>query len=237
MENLTGQTIVITGASRGLGKALALRLADEGCNLALLARSEEDLQDLVTEIDEKELSIVAKAYPCDVTNFDQVEQTVENIMHDFTKIDILVNNAGIWHEGPTEKAPIDKIQGVIRTNYEAVVYTCKAVIPYLKKQKHGQIFNIASNAANHPSADWGIYTGSKYAVKGFTESLSLELAKSKIKVSGFYPGGMNTQLFEDYGKKNEPWMMDVVDIVEIITFMLKQPQDVNIGHLQVSKFM
>ena len=102
----------------------------------------------------------------------------------------------------------------------------------------GQIFNTISIAGVEPSDMWGIYSASKYAVRGFTESLRKRLLKTKIKVMGFYPESMNTNIFKAAGfnfSNDEPWMMKVEDVSKIILFMLQQPSDINLDHVQVRK--
>jgi uncharacterized protein len=235
-NELNDKVILITGASTGLGKALALRLAREKAKLILNARNADKLQEVAHEITDN--GGICSCFACDVTDLTQNKNIVEYVMDAYGQIDILVNQAGIWHEGPTENHPKEKIMEMFKVNCTGVIYMTQEVIPVMKKQHHGQIFNIVSIAGVEPAPDWGVYTATKYAIRGFTDSLKLELAYSGIKVMGFYPGGMNTDLFETSGfpKGIEPWMMDKNDIAEIITFILKQPSDVVMDHVEVRKF-
>lgn len=237
MLDLTDKVILITGASTGLGKALALRLAKEKTKLVLHARTASKLQEVTTKI--KEEGGTCSCFTCDVTDIQQMKHAVTYVEEAYGRIDILVNNAGIWHEGSTELHPKDKILEMLKVNCAGVMFMTQEVLPIMKKQGEGQIFNIVSLAGVEPAANWGIYTATKYAVRGFTDSLKLELAGSGIKVLGFYPGGMNTDLFDASGfpKGNAPWMMNKDDIAEIITFILKQPGDIAMDHVEVRKFM
>lgn len=237
MIDLADKVILITGASTGLGKALALRLAKEKTKLVLHARTASKLQEVTTKI--KEEGGVCSCFTCDVTDIQQMKHAVSYVLEAYGRIDILVNNAGIWHEGSTESHPKDKILEMLKVNCAGVMFMTQEVLPIMKKQNEGQIFNIVSVAGVEPAANWGIYTATKYAVRGFTESLKLELSGSGIKVLGFFPGGMNTDLFDASGfpKGEAPWMMNKDDIAEIITFILKQPADIAIDHVEVRKFM
>jgi len=234
--NLKNKVVVITGASQGLGKSLAIKLSKQGAKIALLARSEDKLKKTKKTI--QSFKGIAEVFVCDISKSDQIKSTVQSILKKFKAIDILVNNAGIWLEGSTEKSKPKEIEIMFQANTLGAIYLTGAVMPYLKKQPQATILNIISVGGVEPSKDWPIYTSSKYAMRGFTDSLKQEMQKTNIKVMGFYPGGMNTNIFINAGKdaKNEPWMMNKEDIVEILIFMLTQPKDIVIDHLEVRKF-
>ncbi len=237
MESLTDKVIVITGASTGLGKELALRLAEEKPNLILHARSAEKLQEVAEEIQTK--GCRCSTFACDVTDATQTKHAVDYLTEAYGKVDVLVNNAGVWHEGKTEDHPKEKILEMFQVNSAGVISMTQEILPMMRAQKSGQIFNIVSIAGVEPAAGWGVYTATKYAVRGFTDSLKQELTGTGIKVIGFYPGGMDTDLFDTSGfpKGKQPWMMKKEDVAEIITFILKQPADVVMDHVEVRKFM
>ncbi|MDQ6985442.1 MAG: SDR family NAD(P)-dependent oxidoreductase [Candidatus Dojkabacteria bacterium] len=113
----------------------------------------------------------------------------------------------------------------------------REVIDRMMANKYGQILNVSSIAGIEPSGDWGVYTATKYAVRGFTDSLKKEFEDKAIKVMGFYPGGMNTEIFKTAGfdSLNEPWMMDVNEAAEIVVFMLTRSIDVSMDHVEVRK--
>src|SRR3989344_2831091 len=229
---------VITGASRGLGKEIAILLAEQKAKLALVSRSENELNKVKEEIGPN-----AEYFVCDISNSKAVEKTIVEIHQKFGKIDILINNAGIWFEGLAEKHPPEKVKELFDVITLGTIYVTTSVLPILKKQAEGQILNVVSGAGiETPGAEMGPYspyTAAKYAVTGFTKSLEEELKGTKIKVMGIYPGGMNTPLFKKAGfdyTENENWMMDKKDVAKIILFMLSQPKDVIIDHLVVRKF-
>ena len=206
---LKEKRVVITGASEGLGKSLALRLAKEGAKIALLARDHKKLQAVACKVGD--LGGESLIVPVDIRSKQAVSSAFQKIKENFGSIDTLVNNAGVWLEGKTEDASEEKIRAVFETNVLGHIYCIQMVLPTMKKRKSGHIFNVISNAGFEPSADWGIYTASKYAMRGLTDSLRQELQGTGIKVTGFYPAGMNTKLFVNAGynyKDNQPWMMD-----------------------------
>lgn len=229
--------VVITGSSSGLGKLLALRLAKQNLRLALVARNETELKKAAAEC--RELGSDAHDFVCDIRDAQNVTKTINAVVGQFGTVDVLVNNAGIWLEGPTTSAPHDKVKDLFATNTLGHIYMTQAILPLMKKKKRGQILNVISDGGLEPGADWGIYSGTKYAMRGFTDSLRLELAGTGIKVMGFYPGGMDTDLFVKSGSqlKHESWMMDPNHVADILVFMLNQPDDMVMGLVQVKKIL
>jgi 3-oxoacyl-[acyl-carrier protein] reductase len=184
--------------------------------------------------------VEAEYYVTDIFDEDVDEQVVAKVKDRFGRVDVLINNAGIWHEGPTVEHPRERIARLFAVNTIGLIYVTQAVIPVMKSQRAGQIFNVVSVAGVEPSAEWGVYTATKYAVRGFTESLKQELQPDGIKVMGFYPGGMDTTLFENAGFDKglgQPWMMKREEVADIIVFMLNQPDDIVMDHVEVRKFM
>lgn len=236
MVSLKGNIVVITGASDGLGKKLALDLAKLDVKLALIARNERKLLDVKTTI--LKVKGICKYYICDVSNENQVEATSKKIIKDYGRVDILINNAGIYDEDDRLRTNKKKIKQMFGTNVLGVIFFTNTFLPLMKKRNSGQIFNVISIAGVEPSDKWGMYAATKYAVKGFTESVRQAVVGTNIKVIGFYPHGMNTNIFKAAGldfKSNEPWMMKIEDISNIVLFILQQPRDVSMDHVEVRK--
>lgn len=231
--DLKSKVVLVTGASDGLGRSLAIKLAKNGAKIALVARSEDKLKQIKEKIGNQ-----ADYFVCDISKPNQIKTTITKIQKKFKSIDVLVNCAGIWLEGATDQADPKKIQAMFNTNTLGPIYLTGAVLPFLKTRPEATIFNVISDSGLDPSPDWGIYVASKFAMRGFTDSLKLELKNTNIKVMNLYPGGMNTELFVKAGNKhfNEPWMMDKEDVADIIIFMLTRPKDVVINDLVVRKF-
>ena len=235
--DISNQVVVITGASDGLGKALALRLVKEKVRLALLARSEDKLKQLRNEI--ISLGGQAEYVVCDITKVENIQSAVAQVKEKFGTIDILINNAGIWTAGTLEQHTIEKIKDLFTTNTLGTIFTTKEILPIMKEQKSGQILNVISIAGIEEVDSYGlVYVATKHALQGFTDTLKLELQGTGIKVIGFYPGGMATNIFKAAGitSVDSNLMMKVEDIAEILTFVLKQPKDVVIDHFEVRKF-
>ncbi|KKR31559.1 MAG: D-beta-hydroxybutyrate dehydrogenase [Candidatus Gottesmanbacteria bacterium GW2011_GWC2_39_8] len=233
MDNLKGKVVVITGGSEGLGKAVALELAEKGAKLALIARGEQKLKQAVEELSNK---TETNYYICDVSNPEAVGRTIDSVVCDFGTIDILVNNAGVYYED--EDCTSEKTVQMFGINTLGVVFVSNKVVPIMQAKNKGQIFNVISVAGVEPGNKWGIYAATKYAVRGFTDSLSQKLIQTNVRVMGFYPNGMDTNIFDAAGYnfgKDYGWMMKKENIAKIILFMLSQPDDMVINHLEVRK--
>ncbi|MBI2641746.1 SDR family oxidoreductase [Candidatus Roizmanbacteria bacterium] len=236
MKSLKGKVVLITGASEGLGKQLAFDLAKLHVKLAIIARTETKLTVVKKRVEK--LGSRCEYYVCDVSDENQVDKTAQNILRDFRTVDILINNAGIYDEDDRLRKNKKKIKEMFGTNVLGVLFFTNAFLPFMKKRNSGQIFNVISIAGVEPSDVWGMYVATKYAVRGFTESVRLSVSGTNIKVMGFYPHGMNTNIFKAAGldfAQNEPWMMKVEDISNIILFILQQPDDVSMDHVEVRK--
>lgn len=238
MTDLRNQVIVITGASDGLGKGLAFRLAKEGARLALVARNEEKIKVVAAEI--AALGADVKYFVCDITLVDQIQKAVADIKAAFGTIDILINNAGIWSPGDLLSHSVEKIKQLFDTNALGTIFMAREVLPTLKDKHDGQILNVTSIAGVETVPAYGlIYTATKHAVKGFTDTLKLEAQNYGVKVSGFYPGAMATHIAAAAGVNmvmDSNIAMKVEDLAEFLTFILKQPKDVWFDHFEVRKF-
>jgi short-subunit dehydrogenase len=231
--------VIITGASEGLGKSVAHKLANEGAQLALISHREKQLRQAATELGRN-----AHPYVCDVTSVNDIHRTTEKILSDFGKIDILINNAGIWTDEELEKTNPDRRKEVFEVNALGTIEFTKALEPTLVKQKHGHVLNVISVAGvdDSTAADntlWQTYGASKWALAGFTRALKDSLEGTGIKVTGFYPGGFESNLYENAGKTDahhQPWMMRTEDVADALVFCLKQPADVLVEKIVLTKF-
>ena len=189
-----GRTVVITGASAGIGRAAASEFAREGANLALLARRRDRLESLQEEL--QEFPGTVHACPCDVSRRDRVEQAARTVLEKFPRIDVLVNNAGFAIYGAVSDLSIDDIESQMRTNYLGMVYCIKAFLPSMTEQKSGHIVNVASVAASMGLPGIAPYCASKSAMLGFSEGLKHELKGSGIGVTVVSPIMVRTDFFD-----------------------------------------
>jgi NADP-dependent 3-hydroxy acid dehydrogenase YdfG len=236
--SLKDKVIVITGASSGLGKALALRLSEDMPKLVLLSRSADKLQD-VSEILKKKEGANVSCFSCNITDYEQVQHAVEYVTEAYGHIDILINNAGILYEASTENYPISTILEMFDVNAIGTICMTQAVLPHMKTRGDGQILNVVSVAGVSAASTDSVYSATKFAVEGFTQSLKLELAGTGIKVMACYPGGMEANLFttQSLGEENGPFLVEKQSVAELIAFMLKQPEGLIVDSVQIRKFL
>ena len=235
---MDGKIVVITGGSEGLGKSVAIKLANEGAVVLLLARNVENLKSVGDAIGSN-----AHIYPCDVSDTKQVSDTAQKILSDFKNIDILINCAGIWTDENIEKTDPGRRKKVLEINTLGTIEMTKAFEPTFRLQNSGHILNVISTSGNDDTSSgdnslWQTYGASKYAVAGFTRALKDSLAGTNIKVTGFYPGGFDSNIFEnanDPEPHNQPWMMQTDDVADALIFCLTRPKDVLVEKLIVTK--
>ena len=236
--NLKNKVVIITGASQGLGKAIALKLSKEGAKVALVSRTEKLLQEVKNEIVKS--GGVAEYFICDIVNEKQIEKTVKNIIIKFGAIDILVNNAGVWTDENLEKEHPEFRKKAFEVNTLGHINFTYAVLPYFQDQNSGHIFNVISNAGllEKDNVRWKSYAATKHAMTGFTKTLRDSLVTTKIKVTGFFPGGIDTNLYENVGRvdaHNQPWMMKAEDVADCVAFALTRPDEILIESIVISK--
>ena len=192
---LDGQVAVITGAGRGIGRAIALAYAREGARLALAARSESELEDAVGAA--AELGVEAIAVPTDVTNQQDAERLASRAVERFGRIDVLVNNAGISGPvGPLQNNDIDDWVSTITVNLTGTFLVCRAVIPVMLGQAGGKIINLSGAGATNAWSNMSAYCSSKAAVVRLTEVLAQELADEGITVNALGPGSVHTSMWD-----------------------------------------
>ncbi len=231
---LKNRTVVITGASDGIGKQVALKLAEHGANLALTARNEAGLKETQKE-SEKRGAKKVKIYPCDIRNIQELKATVQKVVIDFGRIDALLNIAGIWQKiMPVEEIEESVVDDVIQTNLIALIHTTRLFLPHLKKQKEAAIINVSSKSGIVAQAGQSVYAASKYGVRGFTEVLKVDLKGTNVRVAGVYQSGTNTKMFSKTGE-NFPVekFTNPEDLADVIVFMLSRPAKIWLHEVRV----
>lgn len=191
---LDRQVIVLTGASSGIGRETALRLADKGAKVVVSARREEPLDDLVAQI--KEQGGEATAVSADVANYSEVEALAREAVNTYGRIDTWVNNAGVYLVGEFETIELEEARRLFDINFWGELHGCKAVLPILKEQGEGTIINISSATARRPIPLTSVYSASKAAVTGLSEALRSELEGTNIELSIIFPASIDTPLFD-----------------------------------------
>lgn len=199
------KVVVISGGNDGLGKEIAKILGPNN-DVIILVRSKDKALKTIKEIP-------CDFEICDIKDYSQIEKSIKSIYKKYKKIDCVINNAGVWTEGELDENDFSEIENAINTNTLGTIFLSKATIPYFKKQKSGLIINIISQAGIYAKAKRTVYNASKWAITGFTKSLQPELADYGIRVTGIYPGKMNTGLFRKKGIEKD--MSDAISASEV----------------------
>lgn len=187
---------VITGASRGIGKKVAVGLAEDGYKTILFARSEKGLKEtesVIKNINPSNEELFSVIYPFDITEHERVKESIDNVIDTYGRIDILFNNAGIWSKGSLDYS-IDEYKKLLETNLVAQYSFLRNIVPIMKKNRSGYIFNLASRAGIIGFPGAGTYVSSKFGLVGLSQSLYRELAEFKIKVTALCPSYVDTDM-------------------------------------------
>lgn len=229
---LTNKTIVITGASKGIGKAIALAMAGLNVNLALIARSETELTAVQTEAISKGSS--AEIFAGSVSDEAFVNNTIQTVLQKFGKIDVMINNAGYGVFGSVENISSADWDDVFATNTKGTFLFCKAVAPHMKQRKDGHIINLASDVAKRVFGGGSLYCATKYAQDAFSMAIRKELRPYEIKVSVIYSGLVDSSFHTDpQGSSNhEDWLKNE-DMANAVIYIASQPKHVVIDELMI----
>ncbi len=193
MKLLEGKTALVTGAARGIGKAIALKLASEGANVAITDLAyNEAAQAIENEL--RAMGVTAKAYASNAADYADTQRVVEEIAKDFGRIDILVNNAGITKDGALKRMTEDQWDAVIAVNLKSVFNFTKAVQPIMWKQASGSIINMSSVVGVSGNANQCNYSASKAGIIGFTKSAAKEMGVRGIRSNAIAPGFIETEM-------------------------------------------
>ena len=193
MKLLESKVAIVTGGSRGIGKAICQTFAENGCDVAFTYNnSKESAENLAKDL--KNIGINAKAYKSDASSFDDATQLVEDVINDFGKIDILVNNAGIKKDNLLMRMDKEDFDSVINTNLSSVFNLTKASIRTFLKQRSGSIINISSVVGIKGNAGQSNYSASKAGIIGFSKSVALELGSRNIRSNVIAPGFIETDM-------------------------------------------
>ena len=221
MESLKGKIALVTGAGKGIGRAIAIALAQEGVSIGLIARTEKDLQNVAAEV--AALGVKTSIAIADVSDINSVNAAVESVQKNLGNIDILINNAGTAAFGKFLELSPAAWENQVKVNLFGVYYVTRAVLPQMIEKQAGDIINISSTAGLKGNAVTSAYSASKFAVMGLTESLMMEVRKHNIRVSALTPSTIVTDLAKSANliNNNEDKMIHPEDFAELIVAHLK----------------
>lgn len=221
MQSLKNKNALITGAGKGIGKAIALALAEEGTNVILLARTTTDLEQTAAQA--QAFGVKTLVLTANIADINSVNQAVEKAIAEFKTIDILINNAGVGKFGKFLDLTPEEFENIIKVNLFGIYYATRAVLPGMIEQQSGDIINISSTAGLRGAALTSAYSASKFAVLGLTESLMQEVRKHNIRVTALTPSTVATDMALDLNLTdgNPEKVMQAEDVAELIIAQLK----------------
>lgn len=221
MESLQGKNAIVTGAGKGIGKAIAIALAKEGVQVGLIARTSKDLEVVAAEI--TALGVKAAFAVADISNISEVNKAVESIQSELGNTDILINNAGTGTFGKFLELSPEQWENQIKVNLFGVYYATRAVLPQMIERQTGDIVNVSSTAGLTGAAVTSAYSASKFGVMGLTESLMQEVRKHNIRVTAMAPSTVVTELAISANliNNNEDRLMHPEDFAELVIAQLK----------------
>ena len=231
---LQGQAAIVTGAGRGIGRAIALVLAREGARVALAARSVQELEAVRVEI--AEAGGEAACFATDVSVEEQVCRLVRGAAERFGRLDILVNNAGIGLYRPLDRYPTEDWDRVMAVNARGTFLACREAIPYLRQQPVSHIVNVVSVLGHKGYVNQGAYTASKHAILGLSKVLGKEHQKDGIQVHAVCPGGVDTELIgRARPDLDRSVLIDPAEIGEIVLFLVTRWGNAVIDQINVRR--
>ena len=211
MDKLEDKVALVTGSSRGLGKAIALELARKGCDVAVNYRAQDALaKEVVAEIES--MGRRAVALKADIGEHDQCVRLVKDTAAELGRLDVLVNNAGVWRGARIEDVPIDMLDWMMATNVKGAFYVTGAAVPLMKKQGWGRVVNMSSviGVTGYPGDS--VYGATKAALAGMTKSLARELAKFNITANAVAPGFIETDMTIETGDQTRDRILKTIPI-------------------------
>lgn len=218
MTNLQGKIALVTGAGRGIGKAIAVSLAKSGCRLILAARTREQLDDVAKTIGNEAVVI-----PTDLTRDDELDRLVEQSSNAWGSVDILINNAGWGKRAPVIRANVQDWDQTLRLNLRAPMILAQKLLPAMVAKGEGAVINMGSVSGKSGEANGAAYSASKFGLIGFTQSLYEEVKEYGIKVAVILPGYVDTPMIPPVKNLDRSKMIQAADVAQAVLYILNAP--------------
>ena len=228
-NSLTGKTAIITGGTRGIGRAIVERLLEEGLSVAFCGQTAESVQRALGELTGR-YPVTVCGQKCDVSKQGEVQSFIAFAQEKLGRIDILVNNAGLGVFAPVEQLTPEQWHRMIDLNLSGVYYCCHEVIPRMKAAGGGYIINISSLAGKNPFAGGAGYNASKFGLNGFTEAMMLDHRQDDIRVSYIMPGSVDTRFSTG---TSAAWKIAPEDIAEVVVTLVALPQRTLVSRVEI----
>lgn len=234
MTELEGRVAIITGATSGIGAALARAFDRRGMPLVLTGRREDRLQTLASELGQ------ARTMASDITDPGLPQRLVDEALEAFGRLDVVCNNAGLLEFGTIDEVDLDRMATMVRVNVEAAFRMAYTVLRHFKAQNSGHLVNTSSIAGTKVRPTIGAYAGTKHAIEAMAQSLRMELAETEVRISNIQPGVVSTEIFDHLQADAHPGRQQGItaplgpeDIARCVVFMLEQPAHVHIPAMLV----
>lgn len=230
--DLTDQVAVVTGASSGIGQTIAISLAEQGVQVGLAARREEQLEEVAHQIED--IGGEAVVVPTDLRDEAQVAMMIETTLEKFGRLDILVNNAATLHWATVAEADVSAWRSTVETNLLGTMFASHHAVTQMLDQDTGHIVNISSMAGRKPYPGVSDYTATKFGITGFSETLREEVIEDGIKVTLIEPGIVDSPMQPDEVRAVED-ILEPEDIARAVVYAVSQPIHVNINTIQLQE--
>lgn len=226
-------TALVTGATEGIGRAIAFSLGNAGHRVGVCARTPAKLEKLLADL--AAAGIAAAGIPCDVGDPGKVERLVDHVTARLGPVDILVNNAGMGIIKPFAELTLEEWDGVFATNLRGMYLVTRAVLPGMRERKRGDIVNVSSLAGKRGFPGGTAYSASKHAIMGFTESLMLEVRKEGIRVVAICPGSVDTKMIhaQTLFERDPDKILKPEDVASTVLALLQLPRRATISELEI----
>ena len=228
MPNLTGKVAIVTGATKGIGLAIAERMINEGMRVAVSARTEADVASVAERLGENAMGVV-----CDVADPASCTALVEQTVERFGRIDVLVNNAGLGIFKPISEMTVEEWQLQVDVNLGGVFYCSKAALPHLSASGDGYIINIGSLASRNSFANGTGYNASKFGLLGMTEAMMLDVRYDDVRVSIIMPGSVNTPFNNHDTSAERGWKLEADDCALAVMQLLEYPKQAHVSRMEM----